>query len=370
LIDAHVHLGSQPRPDGVMEMILRNAFLGGVTSVRDMGGQAETVIPLAALSRVDSVAVPRIRFSTVVAGPGMWLEGERARHFTGRGAAGETPTVRRLLTLADVAPAIAAAKAAGATGIKIYNSIELPLIRAVIAEAKRNDLRIWSHMSVDPNLPSALIEAGAEVVSHADMFVAEVIPEPARLTGATTEYRAARQLAYADSATMNSAPVRNLLAQMKRGGTVFDATLFVMRPAPDSQGRTAVVPGSLFHAAVGFTRAAHRAGIDIATGTDAIGGSTPNLHTELQLLVDLVGMTPLQAIRSATFVGARALGMQDSLGTIAPGKVADLVILAADPSVDIANTITVVSVVKAGRIYDRPRPMPTPPGARAPRPPR
>jgi imidazolonepropionase-like amidohydrolase len=77
-------------------------------------------------------------------------------------------------------------------------------------------------------------------------------------------------------------------------------------------------------------------------------------------------MTPLQAIRAGTYVSARALGIADSVGTIVAGKRADLVVLAADPSVDIANTITVVGVMKAGRYHVRERPMPTPPGARSP----
>lgn len=77
-----------------------------------------------------------------------------------------------------------------------------------------------------------------------------------------------------------------------------------------------------------------------------MGGSTPNIHVELQLLVDSAGMSPLQAMRAATQVGARALGMSDSLGTLTPGKKADLVILSADPTLDIANTITVLAVMK------------------------
>src|SRR4051812_46584648 len=71
LIDAHVHVGTQARPDGVMDAILRAAFLGGVTAARDMGGQYEIVSHSAALGRIDSVPMPRLMYSTIVAGPGM-----------------------------------------------------------------------------------------------------------------------------------------------------------------------------------------------------------------------------------------------------------------------------------------------------------
>jgi imidazolonepropionase-like amidohydrolase len=82
--------------------------------------------------------------------------------------------------------------------------------------------------------------------------------------------------------------------------------------------------------------------------------------------VDSAGLSPLAAITAATRNGARALGA-DSLGTIEPGKVADLVVLAADPTADIANTETVVAVMRAGRMHTRSSPMRTPPRARAPR---
>lgn len=73
---------------------------------------------------------------------------------------------------------------------------------------------------------------------------------------------------------------------MKQRQVVFDPTLSVMRPQPDSTGR---IDDLLFRSAVAFSRRVHRAGVDIAAGTDALGGSTPNIHAELQLLVDSVG---------------------------------------------------------------------------------
>ena len=154
---------------------------------------------------------------------------------------------------------------------------------------------------------------------------------------------------------------------MKQRKVIFDPTLFIMRAAPDSTGRIDPVRGALFHSAAEFTRAAHRAGIEIDAGTDALGGSTPNIHVELQLLVDSVGMTPLEAIRAATLVSARAAGMADSIGTIEVGKLADLVVLAGDPSRDIASTMSVVGVMKSGNYHERSRPMTPPPGAGAPR---
>jgi hypothetical protein len=366
LIDAHVHLGTQPRPDGVMAAILRAAFLGGVTSVRDMGGRLDIIRPLALQGNSDTSAMPRVRYSAIVAGPGMWFDGERARFFHGDHAIGTSPGIRRIDASTDIPRVIAEVKRTGASAIKIYNTIEPALLHRLATEARRQGLAVWSHSYVDPGAPSDVVKAGASVVSHADGFIYELLPEVVRRS-TRDSVRAARQGAFLRR-PLESQLIRGLVDTMRVRGTILDATLMVMRPAPDSAGRIDRRHAALFHAAVDFVRLAHRSGVDVAAGTDALGGSSPNIHAELQLLVDSAGFSPLQALRSATLVSARALGMADSVGTIAVGKVADLVILDRDPTADIANTLTVSAVMKAGRLVRRDRPLGTPPMARPPRP--
>lgn len=364
LIDAHVHLGTQERPAGVMAAVLHHVFMGGVTTVRDMGGRAEIVAPLAAASRHDTAAMPRVFTGAIVAGPGGWFDGERGVLMAGRFTPGQAPMVRRVDAGSDVARVVRDAKTAGAAGIKIYNTVSPELMARLAAEAHRQGLRVWSHLALDPGRPSDVIAAGVDVVSHGDMFIAEVMPG---LPAGTPieERRAVRHRAFL-ATPLDSPPLAGVLERMRRHGTALDPTLFIMLPGPDSTGAIPPRASMLFHFAAGMTREAHRRGIRIVAGTDAIGGSSPNLHAELQLLVDSAGLTPLEAITAATRNGARALGA-DSLGTLEPGKVADLVVLSADPTADIANTQTVVSVMRAGRMYARTRPMPTPPKARAPR---
>lgn len=77
------------------------------------------------------------------------------------------------------------------------------------------------------------------------------------------------------------------------------------------------------------------------------------LHDELAMLVEHVGMTPMQALQAATRNPAELFGAQDSLGTIAPGRIADLVLLDADPLADIRNTRAIRAVVLGGRLLDR-----------------
>ncbi len=95
-----------------------------------------------------------------------------------------------------------------------------------------------------------------------------------------------------------------------------------------------------------------RAGVPIGAGTDTpIGQAIPgySLHTELERLVE-AGLTPMEAMRSATIRPAEFLNLQASHGQIQPGMVADLVLLGADPTKDIANTRKINTVISKGEI--------------------
>jgi imidazolonepropionase-like amidohydrolase len=103
-------------------------------------------------------------------------------------------------------------------------------------------------------------------------------------------------------------------------------------------------------------REMHQAGVRLMAGSDVaviniFPGAT--LHRELELFVDSLGMTPLEALASATREPAASLGLADSVGTIAVGKGADLVLLDADPLADISNTQRIAGVVLRGRWFDR-----------------
>jgi imidazolonepropionase-like amidohydrolase len=103
-------------------------------------------------------------------------------------------------------------------------------------------------------------------------------------------------------------------------------------------------------------RLLNEAGVLLLAGTDVgIPTLVPgiSLHEELELLV-AAGLTPLQALRAATINPARVLGFADSLGSIEAGKLADLVLLEADPLVDIRNTQRIRAVIADGRLYRRP----------------
>lgn len=127
-------------------------------------------------------------------------------------------------------------------------------------------------------------------------------------------------------------------------------------PMPDSIPPGAdSVGGAVFEKRLAQIGTMRRAGVSILTGTDAPLRNSPpgfGLHEELTLLAR-GGLSPLEIIRAATFEPARYLGILDSAGTIAAGKLADLVLLDANPLDDIRSTRRIAAVIANGRFYGR-----------------
>jgi hypothetical protein len=102
--------------------------------------------------------------------------------------------------------------------------------------------------------------------------------------------------------------------------------------------------------------AMHHAGVPFMAGTDAAPGVyiMPgfSLHDELANFVE-AGFTPMESLQTATSNPAKFLAMENTLGSIASGKIADLVLLREDPLKDIRNTRTISMVVANGRLFDR-----------------
>ena len=97
------------------------------------------------------------------------------------------------------------------------------------------------------------------------------------------------------------------------------------------------------------TRAAQAGGVVVAVGSDG-GPAGICTHLELEFLQE-IGLTATDALAAATYGGAVALGREEELGSVEVGKLADLVILNSDPTVDIRNSRDIAAVVKGGRVY-------------------
>jgi imidazolonepropionase-like amidohydrolase len=172
--------------------------------------------------------------------------------------------------------------------------------------------------------------------------------------------------------------VRRVIAALKRHGTVIDPTASwgellshstaepvttfqpVLHHLPPVLAQRIAAMGApnvdtatahaRFAGALAIIRALHQAGVPIVPGTDE-GVPGFSLYRELELYVK-AGMTPMDAIRSATAVSARAMRLDQEVGTLEAGKLADLLVLDANPLDDIANIRRVQLVMKGGSLYD------------------
>jgi imidazolonepropionase-like amidohydrolase len=338
LIDTHVHLATDPSGGdrrALVEQRLRNALHGGVTSVRDMAGDGRALASLARDALVGDLESPAIYYAALMAGPEFFTD-PRVLAVSRGVPPGAAPWARAVTADTHWPQVVAEAKGTGATAIKVYAAVSAEVLRPLVAEAHRQGLEVWAHAALFPARPSDVVAAGVDVVSHASLLVWEGVPVlPLPMERVPPE----PVLAPEDS------PMRALYRLMAQRHTMLDATLFVMGDAPPQR--------QAWCAAV--THAAWAAGVPITAGTDSIGvdnpGTLPNIHDELQLLVERARLTPLAAITAATLNGARAIGIDKTRGTIARGKAADLVVLWSDPTTNIRHTRDIVYVFRDGRRY-------------------
>ncbi len=348
LIDSHVHISHEGR--AATEDALKRALLGGITTVRDMGGDARRLASLQRDAWLGEIAAPDVYYSSVFAGPAFFTDPRVVDVTRGR-VPGETPWARAIRPSTDAREAVLEAKGAGASAIKIYADLPPADVARVTAAAHAAGLRAWSHATIFPSRPSDAVSAGVDAISHASMLYWEGTKD------VPAAYGPHRDFPPPDTTAALSPALVPLFAAMKRRGTILDATLFVTdevaRRTEDPKRKAAAQAYAAY--AKRAVRAAHAAGVTIDAGTDdliADGADLPNLHEELRLLV-AAGLSPMDAIRAATRTGAEVLGLGATLGEIGPGRRANLVVLSADPTADISNTSRIRFVVKGGRLFVR-----------------
>lgn len=360
LIDAHVHLATDPSGRDGRERILHDlaeALRGGVTFVRDMAGDARLLADLQRASLNGELAAPNISYSALMAGPGFFSDPRNDMACRGK-IPGQAPWNKAVTQETDLVRAVAEGKGCGASAIKVYAQVEAPLLRRIVAEAHRQALLVWSHAALSPSKPGDAVDAGIDVISHADLLVWEAMPR----VDPGPNGLARRWLGEDLRAIPPDHPaIVTLLRRMKEKGTILDATVYIYRimqgMAQEKQPELKPIVDQRARFAYAVTRLAHAMGVAVCAGTDGMrerdDAPLPALHKELETLVSECGFTPAAALRAATLDSARALGIAATRGSIEPGKIADLVILRADPTLDIANCGAIEQVIKSGKRFPR-----------------
>lgn len=349
LIDTHVHVARFPDARREAERILQRAVRGGITGVRDLGGDARALAEIERASGHGELIVPHMVFSALFGGPDIFKQGPTSQMAPGR-PPGQAAWAHVVTEQSDLRQLVAEARGSGTTNIKVYGDLTPRLATRLIREATRQGMLSTAHATVFTARPGDLVEAGTGSLAHAPYLVWEAVDK-------VPDDYAMRTAGPWSTIAPDHPRLLRLYRRMAERGVTLDATLYVYKAMQSYPG----VPKMdwaepAFQWAAQATRLAREAGVRVTTGTDWFEPrddfELPHTHEELALLVEASGFTPMQAIVSATRNGACALGRESTHGTIEVGKVADLLVLDADPLQDIHNTTRIRFTVRAGRIVD------------------
>ena len=353
--DMHVHTAISGGRD-LLSLYVAN----GVTGVRDMAGDWDTLRSWRSEIGLGQLVGPRI----IASGP--YLEGGDVPipHLLARNAAEASAGVDSLIAL-------------GVDFIKVHSQLNAESYFSIARRARERGVVFAGHV---PRVvgSAAASDSGQKSIEH-------LLGIPAECTPTDSVALAPRYTVQSALGRCSSEDLAPLYAKFVRNGTYVTPTFtaqvevavwptravpgdslahylpkavrdYVAQifPMPDSIPPNADSVGrAMLERRLRQVAAMQGAGVHILTGTDAPLRNSPpgfGLHEELTLLVR-GGMSPFEALRSATLEPARYFGMLDSLGTIASGKLADLVLLDANPLQDIRNTRRISAVVANGRLY-------------------
>jgi imidazolonepropionase-like amidohydrolase/Tol biopolymer transport system component len=325
LIDLHSHHYTPSQ--------LRGQLYFGVTSVRTIGGSQDVPADHDAVEAGEWLG-PRRSYA------GLWVDTDSP--FSSEGAVGLRPEQDPH----HLARGMRLRSAFAGDFVKIHSNSGFAAQMRTVAAAHASGTRVTAHCAY----PLALVAAGMDSKEHlgwqctahdASAWHDDLVQLYAR-----SGMPVVPTLAFFEGLQAlhgPRAPIPSELAQM------------FGEEAPQLVSSIGFEPWSAAHLlntanALDAAKKLHRAGVPIGAGTDF---ELPDgIHYELAALVD-ASFTPLEAITAATSVAARIMGANSDVGRIAPGIVADIVILDADPTANIRNTRQIWRVIQGGRVIDR-----------------
>ena len=353
LWDMHVHI--QPGEEGLMHIA------AGVTNARDMGNDTVGVLELRRKFADGSLIGPRLMLAGLIDGSGPYQVP------TGLLADDEATAKRDVDWYA----------AHGYEQIKVYSSMKPELVPGIIAEAHAKGMRVSGHVPAFMTA-SQVVKLGFNEVQHANMLLLnfmDTVKDTRSMARFTAVGAAGKDL------DLQSPRVKEFVALFKSRGTSIDPTLttfegmFTARPGTLDPNQAPIadrmppqvlrsfyggglpVPAEMdqryrdaFGQMKGIVKAMYDAGVPIVAGTDN-GPVGFQLLRELELYVQ-AGIPAPQVLKLATIGSARVMHHEADRGSIAVGKVADVVLVDGDPTTNISDVRKTVLVVKDGVRFD------------------
>ena len=355
MMDVHIHLAgwTGKNPDGtptvdhaIAEAALASYIYDGFTTVVDVGNQPENSLYERGLERAGKIQSPRI-FATgnLITYPGSHGDAmairisdfEKDKPLLDKHIAEQQPDILKLTYDEE-----------GWGARPMITLMPQPLLHQIIQYYNEHGIRTTVHVSNERRSIEA-IYAGTDTLAHpviqspvSDSFVrlmaAKKVPFATTLTIGENYSRLVEHPEFLDTADYVTAFSAADRAEMKTKlretwkTRTWTWWMKLMTPICEENVRKVVAAGGV-----------------AALGTDQSSG--PAAHREMELLIQ-AGLTPAQVIKIATHNGAVFLGKADDMGSVEEGKLADLVLLNADPLKDIDNTRAIALVMKNGRIID------------------
>ena len=327
---------------------------GGITTIRDLGNELEFATSFRNAVAEGGQMGPDILLSGMTDGAGI----------TGNG-------VVRATTPDEAREVVALYAEHGYAQVKIYTAIQPDVLEVLTAEAHARGMTVTGHVPRAVGNTVTAIELGMDQFNHRGLFLSVLFPD---------ESVADLGRLYLFDREIGANTIQRAAALLRDNGSVLDPTitLDILRNLPAGTpleveepdvGRIAyeLWEGKRFLAGVSPLRAEqmtadvkkameilgdfHDAGVQIVAGTDN-GVPVFSLYLEIEAYHRLAGMSPLDALRSATIVPARAMGLESETGTLEVGKQADIAILDRNPLLDITNLRSVSAVMTNGDYYE------------------
>jgi len=351
LWDSHLHVGGNDW--GLLQNVAT-----GITNYRSPGSMIDESLSIIKRRAAGELLAPDGRISVII---------DRKDPLAAQGA----------LTVSSSEEAIAAVdkiKAAGLWGAKFYTSMTPAWIAPAAAEAHKLGLHVHGHIPAGMR-PIEAVRAGYDEITHINFIMMQAMPQ-AVVDKANTAARIEGPAKYGKDVDLDSPEMRAFYAELSERRTIVDPTLVVWEGSLTSDG-SAIMPAyapfasisppavsrgfriggyplfdgltrddfrASFAKMVGLVQRLHKAGVRIVAGTD---GSGLELVRELELYQQ-AGLTNEEALQTATIAPARMTGMDDRLGSIAPGKTASMILVEGDASKDLAALRRITTVFLDG----------------------
>lgn len=354
LWDSHMHIGTDY--SGLQELSM------GVTSLRDPGNDDSQTVDRRTRASRGELLMPHVYASSLIDGKGTY-----------------TAQVANVATSeSEAISLVERAKGKGFVGVKFYGTFNKEWLPAASSAARKQGLHVHGHIPVGMR-PLDAIKAGYDEITHINWIIMEAMPDDV-IAASNGIMRFEGPGRHAKSVDLDGKAITDIISAMAAKGVYSDPTMVTFEglyvpengdlspayapfvgtlpPATERAFRTGgfAVPKDLTRAdyraswakMVELLGKMHKAGVPIVAGTDGAG---IELVRELEIYVQ-AGLTPAEALATATIVPARLVGQDKRTGSIKPGKVADLVLVEGDPSKRIGDLRNTRVVMLDGKLLD------------------